>query len=254
MAIQPSDATIKARSKKRFKAASRLENEYLRSLRGLVRNIDQLIKGMITLDGSEKDTSVLINMLEKYAETISPWAESVASKILQRIFEKDAQSWAELGRDVGKALKKELDDAPTGYAFRLFMDEQVKLIKSLPLDAARRVHDLTIEGITTSRRADDIAKDILKIGNITMNRAKLIARTEVARTASGITMERAKSVGSTHYIWRTSGDADVRESHKHMANKIIAWDNPPEVDPGKHYHAGMFPNCRCYPEPILIEE
>jgi SPP1 gp7 family putative phage head morphogenesis protein len=105
----------------------------------------------------------------------------------------------------------------------------------------------------SGRRASEIQKDILETGKVTESRAKLIARTEIARTAAGLTMARAKFVGSTHYVWRTSDDPDVRSSHKKMNGAVIPWDSPPQVEPGKRYHAGMFPNCRCYPEPILTD-
>ena len=68
----------------------------------------------------------------------------------------------------------------------------------------------------------------------------MIAKTEVARTASALTMARATHIGATHYYWRTSSDADVRKSHKKMNGKIIEWANPPKVDENvEPYHAGM---------------
>lgn len=238
------------RARERFALANKLEKEYLRSLRMLTNQIDHMVKGMISKDDIQK-SEMLQQMLKQYSQLIDPWSRSVAEKIVSRIAKKDESNWVQMGNAMGKGLKKALQDAPVERELTYFLDEQVKLIKSLPLEAAERVHKFTIEGLYTGRRASDIAKDILQTGNVTANRAKLIARTEVARTASGLTMVRAQHVGSTHYYWRTSSDGDVRPSHKVMNNKIIAWDQPPEVDPGKYYHAGQFPNCRCYPEPIL---
>ena len=134
------------------------------------------------------------------------------------------------------------------------LNDQVTLIKSLPLEAAQRVHDLTILGLSDSTRAKEIAKEIYDTGKVTRSRATMIARTEVGRTATELTKVRAQAAGITHYIWRTSGDSDVRKSHRKMNGKVIAFSKAPEVDPGKHYHAGSFPNCRCYPEPIIPED
>jgi SPP1 gp7 family putative phage head morphogenesis protein len=240
-----SDQAQRRAAKERFAVASRMEKEYARQLRYLTRHIDHLVKGM----ADQPDE--LVAMLTAYSTTIDPWARSVANKMLLRIASKDEQAWISMGRAIGKELRKELDNAPTGQALSQFLDEQVTLIKSLPLEAGQRVHRLTQEGLTTGRRAEAIRKDILETGHVTASRAQLIARTEVARTASGLTMARAQHVGATHYYWRTSSDGDVRESHKKMNGKIIAWNAPPEVDPGKFYHAGMFPNCRCWPSPIL---
>ncbi|MGN5479510.1 phage minor head protein [Cupriavidus basilensis] len=58
------------------------------------------------------------------------------------------------------------------------------------------------------------------------------------------------SIGSPGYFWRTSGDKDVRDSHRDMEGKFVEWDKPPTLD-GMTGHAGCFPNCRCYPEPAL---
>ena len=235
-------------SKKRFAIAARIEKQYLSQLRSLTSNIDAMLNAM------SGKPEALIDLLTRYSFTIEPWAESIAEKMVSSIIERDATAWIQLGYDMNRSLKKELDSSPTGLDFQKFMREQVTLIKSLPLEAGQRVHKVTIEGLGSGRRAEDIQNDILQTGKVTLSRAQLIARTEVARTASGITMSRAKYVGSTHYFWRTSGDSDVRSSHRKMKNKIIAWDDPPEVDPGKFYHAGMFPNCRCYPDPILPDE
>jgi SPP1 gp7 family putative phage head morphogenesis protein len=250
--------TRKRKAKERFAVAERMEKEYLRSLRQLVKQIDQMTKGMVNPKMSEDELKIaqsqLTTMLRSYSETIKPWAKALAEKIVLKIAKTDEKEWVQLGKQLNHSLNKELNDAPTGDLLKNFLAEQVKLITSLPLEAAERVHDMTLKGITTGERADSIAKRILETGDVTEARAKLIARTEVARTASGLTMARSKHIGSTHYYWRTSKDADVRDSHKKMDGKIIEWAAPPEVEPGKNYHAGMFPNCRCYAEPILYTD
>jgi SPP1 gp7 family putative phage head morphogenesis protein len=249
--------TRQRKAKQRFAVASRLEKEYERSLRAIVANIDAMIKGLMRKDMTAVEvmaaSSKLTHMLQQYSSTIQPWATSIVGKMAARIDKTDEASWVQLGKQMNRSLKKELNDAPTGNILRAFMAEQVSLITSIPQQAAARVHEMALEAITTGERADSIAKKILETGNITKSRARCIARTEVARTASGLTMARSEFVGSTHYYWRTCGDGDVRESHKHMDGRIIAWAQAPEVEPGKHYHAGMIYNCRCYAEPIIDE-
>ena len=101
------------------------------------------------------------------------------------------------------ALRKEIRTAPTGAAMQRLLAEQVTLIKSISLDAAKRVHELTLQGIEDGTRSNEIAKEIMRSEEVSENRAKLIARTEVSRTAATLTEVRAKSVGSDGYIWRT---------------------------------------------------
>ena len=81
----------------------------------------------------------------------------------------------------------------------------------------------------------------------------LIARTEVARTASGLTEARARHVGSDGYFWRTAKDADVRDSHRQMEGKFVKWNEPPTLSDGTVTHAGQIYNCRCYAEPVINE-
>jgi SPP1 gp7 family putative phage head morphogenesis protein len=151
---------------------------------------------------------------------------------------------------MSRALKDEIRTAPTGEALRRLLDEQVHLITSLPLDAAERVHEIATKQLYSGDRADVLAKQILRSGDVSKSRANLIARTEVARAASGLVQARATHVGSEGYVWRTANDRDVRKSHKGMSGKFVRWDSPPVLDKMRG-HAGQFPNCRCYPEPVV---
>lgn len=192
-------------------------------------------------------------LLRRYAEALTPWAERAAAEMLSEVNRRDEAAWMQYSADLSRALRQEIRTAPTGTTMQVLMAEQVTLIKSIPLGAAQRVHRLTIEGIEDSTRASEISKAIQASGDVAKSRADLIARTEVARTASTLTEARALHVGSPGYFWRTSHDGDVRESHKKMEGKFVAWSDPPTID-GMTGHAGQFPNCRCYPEPVIPEE
>lgn len=244
---------LRRKARERFALAERLEAEYMRALRHLTRQVDSIVKNMAP-GGVVRDSMELQNVLRKYGKAIEPWARSVANKMVNRIAKADENAWAKLGKTVGRELRKELTDAPTGQFLRAFLEEQVALITSLPSEAADRVHKLTLEAVVTGTRAKEIAAEILRTGEVTTNRARLIARTEVARTAAGLTMARAVHVGSTHYVWRTSLDGSVRDSHKKMNGSVIPWGTAPKLEDGTQTHAGMIFNCRCYAEPILNED
>lgn len=230
----------------------KLEERYARDLRKVAHQVGIIIRAWAPVDGVF-DLSALPGLqatLAKYAEVIRPWAETTAGRMVAEIAIRERRTWAEHARLMSRALRDELENAPTGEALRGFLAEHVRLITSLPTDAGERVHRLTLNGLEDSTRASEIAAEIMRSGEVTRSRATLIARTEVARTASGLTMVRAQHVGSTTYIWRTSRDADVRPSHRRMVGKPVGWDHPPTLD-GMAGHAGMLPNCRCYPEPVL---
>ena len=193
-------------------------------------------------------------MLGKYAEALAPWAERAAAQMLAEVDARDRGMWEQLSDEMSRELRKEIRTAPTGARMQALLQEQVTLITSLPKDAAQRVHELTLAGIEDSTRAKEIAKEIARSGEVSVSRANLIARTEVARTASTLTQARAEHVGSEGYVWRTSGDSDVRHSHKQMNGKFVRWDSPPTLSDGTTTHAGQIYNCRCYPEPVIPED
>lgn len=190
--------------------------------------------------------------LRHYAELIGPWATSVAKLIVTDVARRNLNAWKANAQDMSRGLADELANAPTGSYYALLMDEQVRLIRSLPLGAAQRVHDLAQQAMIDGTRGGEIEREIMRTGKVTASRAKMIARTEVSRAASTFTQARAMYAGSTGYIWRTSRDGSVRDTHKAQEGKFFTWDNPPKTDAGlAPYHPGCGPNCRCYAEPVF---
>jgi len=250
---KPTPAELRKSARERFLRGRKAEASYQRQLGEVSRQVGTLVKGFAP-GGVVQNVPALGAALRRYAEMLKPWAESVTRGMHLNVSRRDAGSWAELGREMGRALRKEIASAPTGAAMREAMAAQVKLITSLPVEAAERVHKLALESIVESGRAAEIQKEILSTGHVTAARARTIARTEVSRTASLLLESRAKYVGSTHYIWHTSGDADVRPTHRKLNNKIFAWDDPPVTETtGERANPGCIWNCRCWAEPILPE-
>lgn len=228
------------------------ENDYSRRLRQVATHINNLVWGFVTAeDKIPVDLHLLEDLLNRYSNLLEPWARAVARRFVAEVARRDERAWAIYGKNFSRALEQEIREAPIGDALRQYMDEQVHLITSLPTEAAKRVHEIAIGNLYSGARSTDLVKHILDTGNVTRARANLIARTETARVSSALTMVRAQHVGGTHYFWRTMHDRRVRPAHRKMEGVMVAWATPPEVEPGKHYHAGMFPNCRCYPEPII---
>jgi SPP1 gp7 family putative phage head morphogenesis protein len=192
--------------------------------------------------------------LRGYSDALTPWAEQTARKMLLEVNARDLDYWRSLSNGISVALGQELRDTPIGERLRELMAGQVALITSLPIEAGQRVHDLTIKSLETSARANQIDDEIRRSGEVCENRATLIARTEVARTASVLTQTRAEAAGSTHYTWQTSEDGTVRPGHRAMDGQVCAWASPPEVkenDRVMHFHPGTIWNCRCWCRPIL---
>ena len=242
-------------ARERFLRARKAEAAYQRQLTSVGKQVGTLVKGFAP-GGVVKDLPGLTKALAKYAELLQPWAQSVTNRMHADVARRDVVGWEELAKEMGRTIRKEIRTAPVGTALREAMAAQVKLITSLPTEAAERVHKLTMEAlVSTSGRAKEIQEEILRSSDVTVGRAKTIARTETSRTASLLLESRAKFVGSTHYRWHTVGDSDVRKEHRVLNNKVFAWDDPPIAGPkGMRYNPGCGPNCRCWAEPILPDE
>ncbi len=235
--------------KAEFNRARRAEIQYGVRLRKVAAHIGEMIRGFAPDDLAS--ALGLRSAMERYAEALQPWAEAVGRRMLEEVAARDKEVWRVLSGKIGRALHREIESAPTGEVMRQLLVEQVGLITGMPVEAAQRVHDLTIAALTDGRRAAEVAAEIMRSGEVAKGRADLIARTEVGRAATALTQARAQYVGSTSYIWRTARDGRVRETHRHLEGKVFRWDDPPECDPGYHAHPGAIFNCRCYPEVII---
>jgi SPP1 gp7 family putative phage head morphogenesis protein len=237
------------RQKAAFARVRKAERTYTAQLRKIARHVGEIIRAF-----DDKDLGSLPRLqtaLTRYSQAIEPWARATARQMLAEVARRDETAWAEHSRGLARNLRREIAEAPTGNVLRQLLQEQVTLITSLPTEAGERVHRLTTEALTDSSRANEIAKEIMRSGEVTENRAKLIARTETGRTAVSLTRARAEFIGSEGYIWRTAGDRDVRPSHKRMEGKMVKWSEPPTLSDGTVTHAGAIFNCRCYPEPVI---
>ena len=227
------------------------EKEFMRVLRAVARNFKKILEKYIDKKTGEiKDLAGFLGACEKYSIKLSPWAEKECQKILARVDAQNAADWrravpmlnSEVSAQIGAAAAKDL----------LF--EQVALIKSLPLEAAQKAQSLAAEAMAGGERAAAIVGGILDLGAATEARAMLIARTEIAKANATFTRVRADAAGVTHYVWRTVGDEKVRSAHYILDGEIFEFASPPDVEGEGAHHPGEFPNCRCYAEPIILNE
>lgn len=234
--------------------ARKVEKKYGRQLRQIASYVDSIIKGFDVTD--ETVYPSIVTALRKYAESLDIWAKNASSKIIMDIALRDERTWLEYSKDMSVGIRKEIRETDIGMIVQQEVERQVGLIKSLPLEAAQRVQDLSIRAIIEGGRADEISGLIMATGQVTKVRADTIARTEVSRASTIFTKARAESLGSEGYIWRSAEDADVRDRHRELNGKFFNWDEPPIADEksGIRAHAGCIWNCRCYPEPVIPEE
>jgi SPP1 gp7 family putative phage head morphogenesis protein len=230
--------------RKTWLRSRKAEAQFARNLRSLARRCGELTQQMFDPNDFIGSSAKLRTLLRNYAQTLRPWAQTVARRMVLDVQRRDEAFWAEQSKLLARNLKEEIKNAPIGVVLRERTQEAAGLIMSLPLEAAQRIEKFTVEALTNSSRASEVAKEIMRTGHVTKSRAMLIARTETSRTAGLLVRTRAEHVGATHYIWETVHDIDVRKDHRELQGKVFSFDDPPVAGPNNmRYAPGEGPNC-----------
>jgi SPP1 gp7 family putative phage head morphogenesis protein len=233
------------------------EARYLKALRRRVRVVERLIKRSVlpVLDGAKKPKSI------KMPESIRNDAASDVLLGVLNLLRKALRSQAKPDRRFLRQLTAQVDRGVERYSASLvagpiplpppfdpkdFIAENVKLIRSIDDDYLDRVavviEKAQREGWTAARAAQELSSTT----EITLNRAKLIARDQIATVNSQITKQRQTAAGVERYRWSTSRDERVRPEHAEREGRVFSWDNPPPDG-----HPGEPINCRCVAIPIF---
>lgn len=230
------------------------------------KRLQQVAKqvGLIAQEFDEEtDLFVAVAQIQRrlfsYEDSLSAYAADIASIMLKRADQADYDTWLSVGKGISRETRKRLRSPAIANEYQRLQAEQVELIKSIPREAAKKVHEWVKSGLADGQRFSEIADRIKSdLGATTESRAICIARTETARARSNFTQARAKAVGSTGYIWRTVGDGAVRDLHAKLDGTVQRWDSPPICEIGKggtpvRSHPGCVWNCRCFAEPLFTK-
>jgi len=126
-------------------------------------------------------------------------------------------------------------------------------IKGFTQQEIAEIRKLTQANMAQGARVDRLARIIEVQHNVARRRAAFIAENETSLAVAKFREMRYKDIGVRNYIWSTSNDERVRDSHRELENKVFSWDSPPIVDPttGRRGHPGQDFNCRCVAIPIV---
>lgn len=129
----------------------------------------------------------------------------------------------------------------------LFIESNVGLIKSIPSRMFGEVREMVENAAVTGRRPEAFAQDIQERFGVSESRAKLLARDQVGKYNGNLSAARQQRLGIKTFIWRTSQDERVRDSHRAKEGQSYEWQDPPHDTgmPGEDFQ------CRCTAEPII---
>lgn len=116
-----------------------------------------------------------------------------------------------------------------------------------------RLRQKVSQNVQQGFRAENLIRDIQAEKKVSHNKAKFLAKQETSLMVSKYRELRYEEVGVTKYMWSTSHDSRVRDSHKHLQGKIFRFDQPPVTNlaTGARNNPGEDFGCRCIATPIL---
>ena len=109
-----------------------------------------------------------------------------------------------------------------------------------------RLTKIVQDAVHNGTRWEDLQASLAELDGVSQRRAEVIARDQVGKYNGVMTQQRSKSLGITHYFWRTVGDESVRPEHVARNGRRFAYDSPPSDGP-----PGQPVQCRCYADPDL---
>lgn len=192
----------------------------------------------------------LMKVLEKYEKSDrTSQAENIANGFVSR---GDAQNHAEVSANLknqtGIDLSAYLRNSPNIVErVNELTVSNIELIKSIRTQYLDKVQNAVMQAMVQGTLNKDLAEQLKKLGKDVESRAMLIARDQSSKLNAALTRARHEEAGIKKYMWSTSGDERVRESHAEKDGQIFEYTNPP-ADTG---HPGHDVNCRCVQIPVL---
>jgi SPP1 gp7 family putative phage head morphogenesis protein len=210
--------------------------------------------GSTLLDGVDDDISRIVRAIrENSLKRFSP--EELARMAKKRGISLEKMTREAFERDLKRVVGVDLLTADPAMELQIgmFAQENVSLITSLMNDSISKVENKIFQGFRSGLRWEEIAADITRfvdpVKGPQVNRARFIARDQISKLNGQLTQTRQRGLGISRYIWATSNDERVRDSHRDKEGKIYSWDDPP-ADTG---HPGEDFQCRCTAIPYLAD-
>ncbi len=296
MALMPTRRLRKGKRPPRWLYPSRLESEYVRWLgriweTALRETLEKRVSWRVPLmvaqadetrphrtdsmrtDGWPDEVDLMRDKISEDLAGIIPAVRRRATSIAVDLYQHNRRQWRKIQIAMLGVEAVGQNESWAGDMLDAWIHGNVGLIKKLNQEAASNIEGIVTRGIQTGLRHEEIMTQIVgrlpdRESRKTKNRAKLIARDQVAKLNGQITQARQTELGVTRYVWRTSDDDRVRESHLVLDDMTCRWDDPTVVqteagewikrsslDPVAGYEGqpGIDYQCRCVPEPILSD-
>ncbi|MEI6805584.1 MAG: phage minor head protein [Myxococcaceae bacterium] len=224
----------------RYPSAQRLA--YVRLLNGLLEQLTH------DTNWYSQDPRVLEDKIAQLlGSTRVAWVLGDIAKKIEGITQEDFQ------KQLAPVLGVTALAIPSANELRkLFVQQNLKLIKSLSENHLNQVEQIVLTGLRQGSHVRDLERIIKNQLGVTKQKAQLIARDQVSKYSGDLTKHNQTYAGIKQYRWETSRDERVREEHRVLDGQVFDWDKPPVSDKsGGRYHPRQGYRCRCDAIPVV---
>ncbi len=224
----------------KLKVPQVIENRYVLKLRKILKAVHKHFLAELTRreDAYNRRTATL---------------QELGIRVVAAIRKPVGEAFDEMAAGVQKANRLALkpigvSDLRMSAEIQKFRDKNIGYMENAARAYADQVRDLVEDPENFGLRVEDLAEKIRERGDVSESRAELIARDQTLKLNGQINKTRQENAGVTKYVWNTSHDERVRDSHRELDGQTFSWLDPPE--PG---HPGDDFQCRCIAIPVFEE-
>lgn len=129
--------------------------------------------------------------------------------------------------------------------------ENVSWIKSIAVEQHNQIETIILQGVRRGESINDMARAIADAGDVSLKRARFIARDQLGSLHGDLVKARQTRLGLKRFTWWTAADERVRDEHAELHGEVFDWDKGAEVS-GRRIWPGTDYNCRCVAQ--IVEE
>ena len=137
----------------KFKASTAAERAFYKALKKVAQNSGHIVDAHV--EGTKLVGEAELNKaLKSYADLITPWARRQSAKLLDQVQKSNKRAYQNKSKAIGLALDLDVAQSEVGAVALRLLNEQVELIRSIPLEAGLRAQKIAYEAALHGTRAE----------------------------------------------------------------------------------------------------
>jgi len=179
-------------------------------------------------DNSLSITARLARIMQRLASiSIGELASRIAAGLVRRAnLQNKEQTQRTYKEAFGIDLTGMLGDGAVREKMEDAVRENVDLITSIQTDFINDIGEKVFGNLREGGRSENLIGIIQERGNVSLSRARFIARDQTAKLNSQLTEARSQALGLDVYEWSGTGDERERDSHFALNGMLCKYSDP----------------------------